>query len=298
MDPRLSIIVLTYNEEANLPACLESVRALEADRYVVDSGSTDRTKAIAESFGAMVVDHPFEHYAAQRNWAQQNLPLRTEWVLHLDADERVTPELASEIAALMRQPPADVDGFIFRKRTHFMGRWIKHGGHYPSFHLRLFRRDRGRCEDRLYDQHYVVPGPTRILAHDYIDVLTSDISQWSVRHVRWADLEAREAMAVGGGAVGQVQSRALGNPIERRRWLRNDVYGQGPLFLRAFLYWGYRYFLRLGFLDGKEGLIFHFLQGCWFRFLVDTRLYELRRGMTTPVPARESRTAAASGDRA
>jgi glycosyltransferase involved in cell wall biosynthesis len=276
----LSIIVLTFNEEANLPACLASVRSLDADLFVVDSGSTDRTCDIAREAGATVASHPFEHYAAQRNWAQQTLPLATDWVMHLDADERLTPELAAEIAVLMQAPPADVDGFIFRKRTHFMGRWIKHGGHYPSFHLRLFRRDRGRCEDRLYDQHYVVPGATRILTHDYIDVLTSDISQWSLRHVRWADLEAREALAVG-TAVGQVQSRALGNPIERRRWLRNDVYGQGPLFLRAFLYWGYRYFLRLGFLDGREGLIFHFLQGCWFRFLVDTRLYELRRASAT-----------------
>ena len=117
----LSIIVLTFNEEANLPACLESVRSLDADLFVVDSGSTDRTCEIARAAGATVASHPFEHYAAQRNWAQQNLPLSTDWVMHLDADERLTPELAEEIRVLMQAPPADVDGFIFRKRHALHG---------------------------------------------------------------------------------------------------------------------------------------------------------------------------------
>jgi glycosyltransferase involved in cell wall biosynthesis len=274
--PKVSVVILTYNEEANLPACIESLRGLEHDLFVVDSGSSDRTREIARAAGAHVVEHPFENYAAQRNWAQQNLPLRTEWVLHLDADERLTPELVAEIGTVLAHPPAQVEGFLFRKRTVFMGKWIRHGGHYPSYHLRLFRRDRGRCEDRLYDQHYLVPGETRVLEHDYIDVLTSDVTQWTLRHVRWADLEAREMIEQSLGE-GRVQPSARGNPIQRRRWLRESFYARWPLFLRAFLYWGYRYFLRMGFLDGTEGLIFHFLQGCWFRFLVDTRMYELAR---------------------
>ncbi|MGE0406021.1 MAG: glycosyltransferase family 2 protein [Candidatus Korobacteraceae bacterium] len=273
----LSVIVLTYNEQANLPECLASLAGLECDLFVVDSGSTDRTRQIAVAAGAHVVEHPFENYAAQRNWAQKNLPLRTAWVLHLDADERLTPELVQEIRRVLSAPPADIDGFVFRKRTVFMGRWIRHGGHYPSYHLRLYRRDRGQCEDRLYDQHYVVSGKTKVLEHDYIDVLTSDITQWTLRHVRWADLEAREMLTGPAAGDTRVQADALGNPIQRRRWLREGFYGRWPLFARAFLYWAYRYVVRLGFLDGREGLIFHFLQGCWFRFLVDTRIYELRR---------------------
>jgi len=274
--PPVAVIVLTRDEEANLPACLASLEELNCALFVVDSGSGDRTVQIARSAGAHVVTHPFENYSAQRNWAQQHLPIRSDWVLHLDADERLSPELVAEINDVMRQPPADTDGFLLRKRTIFMGRWIKHGAHYPAYHLRLFRRQRGACEDRLYDQHFLVQGRVRALQHDYSDVLTSDLLTWTRRHARWADLEAQEIVAQ--RAPGQrVQASLFGNPIQHRRWLREGLYARAPLFVRAILYWLYRYLIRRGYLDGTEGLIFHFLQGCWYRFLVDARLYEYRK---------------------
>jgi glycosyltransferase involved in cell wall biosynthesis len=277
--PLLSVVVLAYNEEANLPACLESVKGLGCEVFVVDSGSTDRTVEIARAARAHVVEHPFENYAAQRSWAQQNLPIRSDWVLHLDADERLTPGLVREIhEVLAAQSGAQlngVDGFLLRKRTFFMGRWIKHGGHYPSYHLRLFRKNRGRCEERLYDQHFVVNGKIEKLKHDYVDVLCSDLTIWTQRHMRWADLEARELLI--GNGHGQVRPAIFGNPIERRRWLRDGLYARSPLYVRPLLYWIYRYFLRLGFLDGKEGFIFHFLQGFWFRLLVDIKVDEMRK---------------------
>jgi glycosyltransferase involved in cell wall biosynthesis len=271
----LSVVVLTLNEEANLPACLESLAGLDCELVVVDSGSTDRTVELARAAGATVVEHPFEHYAAQRNWAQANLSLAA-WVLHLDADERLTPPLVAEINQILRSPPSDVAGYLLRKRTVFMGRWIRHGGHYPAFHLRLFRRERGRCEDRLYDQHFIVDGPLRQLQHDYIDVLTSDITTWTTRHARWARLEALEMLKPRGGEH-RVRASLFGSPIERRRWLREGPYARAPLFIRPFGYWLYRYVLRRGFLDGREGLIFHFLQGCWYRFLIDVHVFEETR---------------------
>jgi glycosyltransferase involved in cell wall biosynthesis len=269
----VSVIVLTCNEEANLPACMESLKGLECEIFVVDSGSTDRTVEIAKAAGAKVAEHTFENYSVQRNWAQRNLPLRGDWLLHLDADERLTQELVVEINRVVREPYGVAEGYLLRKRTVFMGRWIKHGGHYPSYHLRLFRRGRGRCEDRLYDQHFVVCGKVRSLKQDYFDVITSDLGAWSLRHARWAELEAREVLSNHNSEL-RVRPAALGGPIERKRWLREGLYLRSPLFIRAFLYWFYRYFLRLGFLDGKEGLIFHFLQGCWYRFLVDAKIYE------------------------
>jgi len=274
--PFLSVIILTFNEELNLPACLESLRGLDCELFVVDSGSTDGTRELAREKGAKVLEHPFDNYSAQRNWALQSLPLQTPWVLNLDADERLTPELVSEINETISRPLDGVDGYLLRKRTTFMGRWIKHGGHYPSYHLRLFRRGRGRCEDRLYDQHFLVNGEIKKLEHDYLDVLTQDITTWTLRHTRWAEAEARQMMDAD-PLDDRVRPALNGNPIERRRWLRDGPYQSAPLFLRAFLYWFYRYFLRLGFLDGREGLIFHFLQGCWFRFLVDAKIYESRR---------------------
>jgi glycosyltransferase involved in cell wall biosynthesis len=248
---------------------------LACEVFVVDSGSTDRTREIATKAGAAIYEHSFENYSVQRNWAQHNLPLSTSWVLHLDCDERLTPELVQEINAVLGER-IDVHGFLLRKRTVFMGRWIKHGGHYPSYHLRLFLKDKGFCENRLYDQHFIVQGNVRRLKHDYIDVLTSDLSTWTRRHVRWAELEAEEILDHK-NTDGLVIGRPFGTAIERRRWLRNGVYLRAPVFVRCFLYWFYRYFLRFGFLDGEEGLIFHFLQGLWFRLLVDAKLIELKK---------------------
>ena len=276
---RLATVVLTYNEQDNLPACLDSLCGLDCQLFVVDSGSTDRTLAIAQAYGATVVQHHFDNYAAQRNWALAQVPDQLEWVLNLDADERLTPELVSEINFLLSQPSIAADGYLLCKRTIFLGRWIKHGGHYPSYHLRLFRKHLGNCEDRLYDQHFIVRGRVDKLQHDYIDVLTSDLTTWSMRHSRWAELEAQEILRAHATAAQteRVQPRLFGTPIEQRRWLRDRMYGHAPLFGRAVLYWLYRYVLRLGFLDGTEGLIFHFLQGWWYRWLIDSKLYETQK---------------------
>jgi glycosyltransferase involved in cell wall biosynthesis len=272
----LVVVVLTQNEETNLPYCLASLNGLACTVVVVDSGSTDRTLEIAQANGANVLHHAFDNYAAQRNWAQNNLPVETPWILHLDADERLTPGLVEEINRTLCAPDNDLDGFLLRKRTVFMGKWIRHGGHYPSYHLRLFRRSRGICEGRLYDQHFVVWGATKQLQNDYLDVVASSLTTWTLRHGRWAAMEAQEIQTVQDRRL-QVNANLIGNPIERRRWLRNKMYARGPLFARAFLYWFYRYFMRFGFLDGKEGLIFHFLQGFWFRFLVDAIIVERQR---------------------
>ena len=271
----LSVIILSFNEETNLPACLDSLNGLHCSVFVLDSFSTDKTPQIARDRGVSFHQHVFENYALQRNWSQKNLPIETSWVLHLDADERLTPELVTEINSLMQAPPAGVNGFMLRKRTIFLGKWIRHGGHYPAYHLRLFRADSGRCEDRLYDQHFIVDGPVKKLNSDYLDIIASNISSWTLRHARWAQAEAREMLTT--ERIGrQVDPDLMGTPIERRRWLRNS-YGSAPIFVRSVLYGFYRYVLRRGFLDGKEGLIFHVLQGFWFRFLVDSLIYEQRK---------------------
>jgi glycosyltransferase involved in cell wall biosynthesis len=270
--PLVSVVILACNEEINLPDCLRSLERLRCAVFVVDSGSTDRTPEIAAMRGATVAQHRFENYAAQRNWALDHLPFGTSWVLHLDADERLTPELVDEINEVLDRVPPAVSGFLLRKRTIFMKKWIRYGGHYPSYHLRLFRRDRGRCEARLYDQHFLVDGRVDRLKHDYLDVVSSSLLTWTTRHARWAAMDARQMVKPEPGGT-HVVPDVFGNPVERRRWWKN-LYGRGPLFGRALCYWLYRYLFRLGFLDGTEGLIFHFLQGFWFKFLVDAMIYE------------------------
>jgi glycosyltransferase involved in cell wall biosynthesis len=271
----LAVIVLTLNEELNLPDCLRSLSGLACDLFVVDSGSTDSTVSLAEAAGAIVYTHPFEGYGRQRNWALENLPIHSDWILNLDADERLTPELADEIGKLLQAPPESVDGYMLRRRTVFRGRWIKHGGHYPNYQLRLFRRGRGVCEDRLYDQHFVVNGRVESLQHDYIDIAAGDLSSWSQRHFRWAAAEAREQMRSTGNRGARVPASLVGGPIARRRWLREKLYGRSPLFVRPVAYFLYRFLIRGGFLDGAEGFVFHCLQGFWYRFLVDAMLWEM-----------------------
>jgi glycosyltransferase involved in cell wall biosynthesis len=278
--PLLSAIILTRDEEANLPAALASLSGLDAEVFVVDSGSADRTVEIARAAGCRVVEHPFENYAVQRNWAFDHLPIGAPWTLCLDADERLTPELIEEIKQTLARRDNPYAGYMLRKRTIFMGRWLRHGGQYPAYHLRLFRTGRGRCEARLYDQHFVVDGRVGRLSNDYVDVITSDLGTFIVRHNRWARLEAEEILARRAGAVQEgptVPPRLRGTAIERRRFLRTRVYQHFPLFVRPFLFWFYGYVLRGGFLDGTEGLIFHTLQRFWFRFLIDARIWELQR---------------------
>jgi len=277
----LSVIILTLNEETSLPDCLASIAELNADIYVVDSGSADRTQEIARQAGCQVFEHPFENYAAQRNWALDNLPLKTKWLLCLDADERLTAEVAQEIVSAVSASNPLHMGYMLNRRTIFMGKWIRHGGQYPSYHLRLFQNGHGRCENRLYDQHFVAQDSIGKLQHDYINVLTSDLTVWTDRHNYWATLEANEIMAQRkqpktNPTSNTVQGRFFGSAIERKRFLRTEIYQRFPLFVRPFLFWVYGYIFRLGFLDGIPGLIFHTLQRFWFRFLVDAKLYELK----------------------
>jgi len=267
-----SIVILTYNSEDSLPLTLASVEGLSNDIHVVDSYSHDRTLEIARQHGVQITQHAFINYSSQRNWAIDNLPLRNEWQFHLDADERISPELAREIAAL--NETVSQDGFHIPRIVVFMGREIRHGGMAPTWHMRLFRAGKGRCENRQYDQHFHCNGPTIQLRGVMYDDIRLTLSEWTARHNRWADAEVIELQST--DIDGHIAGRFGGNPVEHKRFLRL-VYNRGPLFLRAFALFAYRYFGRFGFLDGKEGLIFFVLQTFWFRFLVDAKLYENRK---------------------
>ena len=282
MEPTLTVVILTFNEEANIGNCLDSLAGVTAPIFVVDSFSTDRTLDILEERGIRYVQHAFKNYAAQRNWAQENVPFGGEWVLHLDAGETLTPGMVSWINNSFDPTVQAVDGYMFARRAIFLGRWIRHGGYHPIYHLRLYRKHLGHCENKVYDQHFVVDGVTELAGKgaDLEDGVMSSLRDFTVSHARWAVFEAVESI-LAEKETGEVHARLLGNPIERKRWLKSRVFQRSPLFLRSFLYLFHRYVIKLGFLDGKEGLIFHFLQGFWFRFLVDSTIYEIKREMRT-----------------
>ena len=278
----ISVVVLTYNEEKNLEACLKSLHGWVDEIFVVDSGSSDRTLEIAADCCANIFSHPFTTHAAQWQWALDKLPLKNDWVLGLDSDQRITPELAIEIRGLFEDTPslAEIDGVFLNRRQIFRGKWIRYGTYYPKYMLKLFRRSKVIFDERdLMDHHFYVDGPTKMLQHDMIEDNKKeyDLSFWIDKHNRYALRHATEEfkrVQEENGAY-LIQSSLFGNPDERIVWLK-QVWYRMPLFVRPTIYFLYRYILRLGFLDGKQGFIFHFLQGFWYRLLVDIHLDELR----------------------
>jgi glycosyltransferase involved in cell wall biosynthesis len=283
----VTLMVLTFNEERNLRACLESVAGWATDIVVVDSGSTDRTAAMAEEYDARLVVHPFETHARQWQWALTNIPLTTPWVLALDADQRLMPELRDEITERL-QRPGETAGFFLNRRQIFRRRWIRHGGYYPKYMLKLFRRDAVLIDEtELVDHHFQVNGPTATLRFDMVEDNQNEasIAVWVAKHNRYAALQARqdvlgapaeERSGSGPAGAGAISPRPA-TPDDRTRHHKR-LWARLPLFVRPCLYVIYRYVFRLGFLDGKEGFIFHVMQGFWYRLLVDIYTDELRGG--------------------
>jgi glycosyltransferase involved in cell wall biosynthesis len=270
----LGVIVLTFNSasviERTLRAALEVSRAV----FIVDSGSTDDTVAIARRLGCEVVNRPFKHYADQRNWAIDEFGARSEWQLHLDADEVLDDTAIAEIKRVLAEP-GDVTGFIFRRRTYFMGRALRFGGN-DNFHLRLFKTGTARCEDRLYDQHFVSERPGVRLGGLLHDMNVGSLTEWTARHNRWSDMESAELLRPQVDNAGQIQARLSADPRERRRLYKGQYY-KAPPILRVFLLFIYRYVLQGGFLDGRAGFLYAFFQVLWFRMLVDAKLQENRQ---------------------
>jgi glycosyltransferase involved in cell wall biosynthesis len=274
-----SVIILTKNEAANLQVCLSSLVDLKAEIFIVDSGSTDQTLEIARRANCHIVRHSWETYAKQLNWALDNLPITTPWTIRLDADEHLTPELISELSEVIPDTPSEVCGYRVKRRVLFMGRWIRHGGYYPTWLLRVWRTGLGTCEQLWMDEHIILSeGKVVNLKHDIVDENHKGLTFWTDKHNRYADREVKDMLGIqlGEGSNCRLLDTDF-SQAGQRRWVKKNLYARSPLFLRAFVYWLLRYTVGLGFLDGIEGLIFHFLQGFWYRFLVDAKLYNLQR---------------------
>lgn len=279
------MVILTRNEEANLPHALASVAGWAAEVWVVDSHSTDRTADLAREAGAKVVAHEFTGYASQRTWALRSLPLGPEWALFLDADEAVTPELRAELARVLAAPPAGVAGFSVKRRFIFLGRWLRHGGYYPVWILRLVRHRVARCEARGVDEDLIVDGPVARLTHDLVHQDRRPIARWVERHARYAELAAVDILRGSSGELAPHPRSA--SQAARARWWYELVYLRLPLGFRAVGFFLYRYVVRGGFLDGREGFIYHVMRGLWYRLLIDARIIEMLRSPAPPdEPAR------------
>ena len=273
----LSVILLTHNEEKHIGRCLASLKPFTSQIFIVDSFSTDQTVEIARSMGAVVVQNAWVTYAAQFNYGIQHTPFQSRWLMRMDADEYVTPELAEEIRRRLPLLPDDVGGVYVKRRVMFMNRWIRRGGYYPIWLLRMWRRNQGFCEELWMDEHIkVTEGRTIQFEHDIVDHNLNNLTWWTQKHNMYAIREVIDNLNIryNFDENETVVPRFLGTQEQRRRYLKLK-YASLPLFTRPVAYFLYRYIIRLGFLDGRPGLMWHFLQGLWYRFLVDAKLYEV-----------------------
>lgn len=276
---KLVAVVLTLNEAQHLPRCLASLAGVADAALVADCFSTDDTVRIAQAHGARVVQHPFINQATQFNWALTQLDADADWVLRIDADEVLTPALAAEIRERLPGLDPDIDGVYCGRRMTFQGQRIRFGGLFPIRVLRLFRAGRGQCENRWMDEHIKVAGPTVDFRHELIDDNLNSLTWWTTKHNNYASREAVDLLNLEYGFMPRdsVASLRGGSQAGVKRWIKENVYARLPGGFRALVYFLYRYVIRLGFLDGQAGFAFHFLQGFWYRYLVDAKVAEVKR---------------------
>ena len=273
----ISVIILTQNEEKHIERCLKSLLLFTDKIFIVDSGSTDRTIEIAESMGAKVIHNQWITYATQFNVGIAKNPFQTEWLMRMDADEYVTPELAQEINDTLNGFSDDTSGFYIKRRVFFMNQWIRRGGYYPIWLLRIWKNGQGICEELWMDEHIKLSGDKTIrLKNDIVDHNLNNLTWWIQKHNNYAIREVIDLLDIkyNFAETQRVEPVLLGTQEQRKRYLKIK-YASLPLFTRPVIYFLFRYIVKLGFLDGKKGLIWHFLQGLWYRFLVDAKLFEV-----------------------
>lgn len=275
----LAIIVLTYNEELHLERCLRSLKEVDAEVYVVDSYSTDRTEEIAKKYNANFLQNPWTSHAGQLNWAIENCQIHSEWVMRVDADEYLSGELINNINNTLDNINPKYSGIRVKRLMYFMDKPLRKGGMYPIWHLKLWRRGYAYCEQKWMDERMVLSsGDVTQLKGDLIDHNLNNLTWWTTKHNGYATREAIDILDKLYGFTGNVdmQGKLLGTSEERRRWLKQR-YLKIPLFIRPFLFFTIRYFLQLGFLEGKRGFVWSVLQCFWYRYLVDAKIEEVLR---------------------
>jgi glycosyltransferase involved in cell wall biosynthesis len=280
---KLTAIILTFNESKHLKRCIHSIKDIADNVIIVDSFSTDETVSIARDHKIQFLQHKFINYSSQFNWALTQLETDTDWILRLDADEYLTPQLVEEIQSKLHAIPLEIDGIVCDRFMTFQGNLIRHGGVFPVRVIRLFRYGKGQCEVRWMDEHIKVDGGTTNFSGCLIDDNLNSLTWWTNKHNHYASREAVDLLNLEYKfmpctSVANLQKLSQASI---KRWFKEYIYIRLPLGFRSFAYFFYRYILCLGFLDGQSGTMFHFLQGFWYRYLVDSKVAEVKRYMNS-----------------
>lgn len=275
----ITVIILTYNEELHIERCLRNVNGFAKKVYVIDSLSTDRTVEIAESMGAVVLPHAWPgNQAAQFNWAIKNIEVDTQWILRLDADEYCSEELIDELHSKLPVLSSNIYGVVLPLGRIFMGRELRHGISTGIKMIRLFRKGKARYENRIMDEHLSIDegGGTITFEHPFYDASLLPISLFIQKHNNYSSREAALLLDAEYMLTNKEQNNTFCDEVTSKR-KQKEKYSKMPLFWRSFYYFIYRYFVKLGFLDGKEGFLWDFFQGWWYRTLVDAKIYEIKK---------------------
>lgn len=274
----IAAIILTYNEEKHIARCINSLKGVCDEVWVVDSFSSDDTCMLAEAMGAHVVQHEFVHQAQQFNWAISELPIKGDWIWRIDADEYIEYPLGDKVREVIATCDDDVNGIYVNKKIVFLGKPLKHGGWYPAQQIKVIKRGHGMSENKPMDEHLIITdGRTVSVDGDQTDENLNDLTWWTDKHNRYADREALNMLCMEYGLDEEsesVDARLFGNDAERKRWLKKHYAGM-PLYVRPFLNFFVRYVLKSGFLD--RNIRWYILQGFWYRFLVDAKIYEIKK---------------------
>ena len=275
----IAVIILMKNEILHIRRCLERLAPLKPRQiFVVDCFSTDGSDKVAEEMGAKVVQHAWPGlYAPQLNWALENLPIETEWVMRLDADEYFLAEAIDELKEKLPQLPSDVTGIISKRRHYIFGGWAKHGT-YPVKLLRVFRRGKAFCEERYMDEHMQLKeGRAVEFDYDFVDHNLNSFEWWRQKHRGYAKREAMDALEIMAEIKsGKAKAVKIDGQAAAKR-LKKYQYYKLPRYFRAFAYFVIRYFFKGGFLDGKAGWRWNFWQGLWYRLIVDREIGRMRK---------------------
>lgn len=281
MNNDISVIILTFNEKIHIERCIKSLQSFTKEIFIVDSFSTDKTIEIAESLGAKVYLNPFINHADQFQWGLDNCPISTKWVMRMDADEYVETKLAQELPLLMNNLPENIKGIYLKRKVFFMDKWIRWGAFYPHVLLRIWQHGYGRIEQRWMDEHIVLTeGKTVIINEaDIVDDNKNSFTWWITKHNNYATREMIDLMNMKYKFMqtDDILKESNDPQAKMKRLIKEKLYSKLPFGIRPFVYFIYRYFLRLGFLDGFRGFIWHFMQGWWYRMLVDVKCYEFER---------------------
>ncbi|MDA9479221.1 spsA [Bradyrhizobium sp. CCBAU 65884] len=276
----LAVVILTHNESIHLARAIRHIKDVANEIFVVDSFSTDDTVEIAKAHGATVLQNRFVNYAKQFQWALQNAPITSNWIMRLDADEIIEPDLANEIASKLPSLPSDVTGINLRRKLVFMNRTINYGGRGILVLLRIWRRGLAEIEDRWMDEHMIVrEGRTVTFVGGFSDHNLNNLTFFTDKHNKYATREAVDALNQRLHFMPTPESMSVEKSslqAAAKRYVKEQVYNKIPFQISTLAYFLYRYFARVGFLDGREGLIYHVLQGFWYRFLVGAKITELQ----------------------